>query len=279
MSDQPQPLLQVRHLSMLYGGVAALSDVCFDVVAGEVYGILGEERAGKTTLMKILGGYIPAGAYSGEIVLAGQPLALRSIRDGLQHGVALVPRLLAVFDHMSVADNATMASGELKRGFSLARRHVHEQAAEIFHRWDIHLNPGMPVAALSPLQRRQLMIANALGSEPLLVVLDEPLAGMPDGGSISGVIRLIRRMAERGVACLCLAKRPFDATLVADRISVLRDGALAGQWLRQDFDESVLAAAMASQRAYDPDARQRHDDFAPRRGMFDHWFKGPRNPN
>jgi ABC-type sugar transport system ATPase subunit len=279
MSVQPQPLLQVEQLSMLYGGVAALNDVTFEVKAGEVHGILGEAGAGKTTLMKILGGYIPAGKFTGQITLAGQPLALRSIRDGLQHRVALVPRLLAVFDHMSVADNATMASGEMKRGFSLTPRRAAEQAAELFHRWDIHLNPGAPVAGLSPLQRRQLMIANALGVEPLLVVLDEPLAGMPDGGAISGVVRLIRRMAERGVACLCLAMRPVDATLVADRISVLRDGALAGQWLRQDFDESVLAAAMASQRAYDPDARQRHDDFAPRRGMFDHWFKGPRNPN
>jgi ABC-type sugar transport system ATPase subunit len=120
------------------------------------------------------------------------------------------------------------------------------------------------------------MIANALGIEPLLVVLDEPLAGMPDGRSISGVVRLIRRMAERGVACLCLAKRPADATLVADRISVLRDGEIAGQWGREDFDEAALAAAMASQRAYDPEAGKQYDDFGQRRGVFDHWFKGTR---
>jgi ABC-type sugar transport system ATPase subunit len=278
MSTLPPTVLQVERLTMMYASFAALHDVTFDVMAGEVHAILGEDGAGKTTLMKILGGYIPAGSYSGQLALAGQPLALRSIRDGLQHGVAMVPRLLAVFDHMSVADNATMASGELQRHFSLSRRRTDAQAAAVFRRWEIPLSVGAHVPDLSPLQRRQLMIANALGIEPHLVVLDEPLAGMPDGRSISGVVRLIRRMAERGVACLCLAKRPADATLVADRISVLRGGELVGQWRREEFDEPVLAAAMASQRAYDPDARPRRDDFGERKSLFDHWFKGTGKP-
>jgi ABC-type sugar transport system ATPase subunit len=276
MSTQTQ--LQVEHLTMLYGSFAALSDLSFEVMAGEVHGILGEDGAGKTTLMKILGGYIPAGGYSGQLTLAGQPLALRSIRDGLQHGVAMVPRLLAVFDHMSVAENATMASSELKRRFNLSRRKVDDQATELFRRWEIPLNAGAHAGDLSPLQRRQLMIANALAIEPRLVVLDEPLAGMPDGHSISGVIRLIRRMAERGVACLYLARRPVDATLLADRITVLRDGASAGNWRRDDFDEPALAAAMASQRGYDPDAKPRRDDFGERKNILEHWFRRTGKP-
>lgn len=278
MSAQPQLQLQVEHLTLMVGSLAALHDVTFDVMAGEVHGILGEDGAGKTTLMKIIGGYIPAGGFSGQLTLAGQPLVLHSIRDGLQHGVAMVPRLLAVFDHMSVADNATMASGELKRRFSLSRRKADAQAAEILRRWEIPLSVGAQVADLSPLQRRQLMIANALGIEPRLVVLDEPLAGMPDGRSISGVVRLIRRMAERGIACLCLARRPADATLVADRISVLRDGEITGQWPREQFDEAVLAAAMASQRGYNPEARPQRDDFDAPRSLLDYFTRGTRTP-
>lgn len=278
MSTQPPTQLQVDHLTVMYGSFAALHDVTFDVIAGEVHVILGEEGAGKTTLMKAIGGYIPAGSYSGQLTLAGQPLALRSIRDGLQHGVAMVPRLLAVFDHMSVADNATMASGELRRRLTLSRRKAATQAADVFRRWEIPLSVGAQVADLSPLQRRQLMIANALGIEPRLVVLDEPLAGMPDGRSISGIVRLVRRMAERGVACLCLARRPADATLVADRISVLRDGEIVGQWGREDFDEIALATAMASQRGYNPDARAPREDFAAPRSLLDYFTKGTRTP-
>jgi ABC-type sugar transport system ATPase subunit len=276
MITHPDVLLEIEHLTMAYGTVVALNDVTFSIAAGQVHGVLGEDGAGKTTLMKVLGGYIPGGDYGGSVRLAGQPLALRSIKDGLRSGIALVPRLLAVFDHMSVAENATMARSESQRRFSISRRHMDSQAAEIFRRWEISIRLDAQVRELTPLQRRQLMMANALGVDPVLVVLDEPLAGMPDGRSISGVVRLIRRMAERGVTCLCLARRPVDATLVADHITVLRDGAVAGEWRRDDFDEPTLAAAMVSQRAYDPEAVKRYDDFGQRRWVFDHWFKGTR---
>jgi ABC-type sugar transport system ATPase subunit len=276
MITHPDVLLEIEHLTMAYGTVVALNDVTFSIAAGQVHGVLGEDGAGKTTLMKVLGGYIPGDEYGGSIRLAGQPLALRSIKDGLRSGIALVPRLLAVFDHMSVSENVTMARSETQRRFSLSRRNVDKQAEDVLRHWEIPIRLGDQVRDLSPLQRRQLMIANALGVEPVLVVLDEPLAGMPDGRSISGVVRLIRRMAERGVPSLCLARRPIDATLVADHISVLRDGAVAGEWRRNDFDEPTLAAAMASQRAYDPEVVKRYDDFGQRRGVFDHWFKGTR---
>lgn len=269
----PPALLQVAHLTMAYGAHVALNDVTLEVRPGEVHAVLGEEGAGKTTLMKIIGGYIPAGDYRGEMTLAGQPLAPKSIKEGLQSRVALTPRLLAVFEHMSVADNVTMASSELQRRFSLSRGKANAQAAAVLRHWEIPIPLSAHVVELSPMQRRQLMIANALAIEPLLVVLDEPLAGMADGRSISGIMRLIRRMAERGIACLCLAGRPVDATLVADRISVLRDGEIVGSWPRTDFDESALAAAMASQRAYDPDRAGRHADFGERAGLLG-WFKG-----
>lgn len=266
-------LLQVEHLTMAYDSAVALSDVSFDARAGEVHGILGENGAGKTTLMKIVGGYIPAGVYGGQLRLQGQLLQLRSVKDGLRQRIAIVPRKLALFDHMSVAENVTMTSGEIRRRLTVSRRATREEAAALLRRWEIAIPLDVEVRSLSPLQRRQLMIANALGVDPLLLALDEPLAGMADSRSISVLVRMIRRLAERGVTCLYLAQRPVDATLVADHITVLRDGVVAGQWRRDDFDEPAMAAAMASQRAYDPEAMARHEDFGERKGVFDHWFK------
>lgn len=276
MTTHAQALLEIEHLTMAYGGLVALHDVTLSVQAGQVHGVLGEDGAGKTTLMKIIGGYIPSGDYSGQIRLAGQPLALRSIKDGLRRGVVIVPRKLSVFEHMSVAENVTMAAGEVERRFSVSRRHLESQASDLLQRWEIAIKLDADVRSLPPLQRRQLMIANVLAIDPVLAVLDEPLAGMPDGRSISGIVRLIRRMAERGIACLCLARRPVDATLVADQITVLRDGALAGEWRREAFDEAALAEAMASQRVYDPEAFRQRDDFAERSGLFSQFKWGTR---
>ena len=104
-------LLDVNRLTMAYvAGVLALDDVSFSVTQGTLHAILGEDGAGKTTLMKILGGAILTEKTTGQILLGGQPLVLRSLAEGIHRGIAMVPRKIAVFDHMSVADNIMVAS-------------------------------------------------------------------------------------------------------------------------------------------------------------------------
>lgn len=271
---QTDSLLQVKNLIVAYDGVVALNDVSLDVTAGEVHVVLGEDGAGKTTLMKVVSGYIPAGSYSGRVLLNGQLLQYRSIKDGLQQGIAIVPRKITLFDNMNVAENVTMTKGEIRRRFTFSRRAAQDDAAAVLHRWEIAVPLDADVRSLSPLQRRQLMIASALAVEPQLLVLDEPLAGMPDARSVSVLVRMIRHMAECGITCLVLAGRPVDATLVADAITVLRDGEAASQWRRDDFNESTLATAMASQRSHNSQVTARHEDFEERPGPLDHWFKG-----
>lgn len=274
--EETNLLLQVEHLTASYDKFVALDDLSVDVQAGDVHAFLGEDGAGKTTLMKVISGYIPADGYSGRLLLNGQLLQHRSIRDGMKQGIAIVPRKISLFDHMSVAENVTMAKGELGRRFSFSRRGSLDDAFSVLRRWEIDVPLDADVRSLSPLQRRQLMIANALAIEPQLVALDEPLAGMPDARSISVLVRMVRRFAEHGVTCLFMARRPSDAELVADVITVMRDGKVAGEWQREDFDETTLAAAMVSHRSYDQQAAGQHEDFEEPPGPLDHWFKGIR---
>jgi len=276
MTAQTDLLLQVEHLIVSYDGAVALDDVSVDVRAGEVHAVIGEGGAGKTTLMKVVSGYIPLGGYSGQLLLNGRVVQHRSIRDGLQQGIAMTPRKISLFDHMSVAENVTMTKGEIDRRFSFSRHSTRDEATDVLRDWEIAVPLDADVRTLSPLQRRQLMIANALAVGPQLLMLDEPFSGMPDARSVSVLVRLIRRMAERGVTCMFLTPRPADAMLVADAITVLRDGAVAGEWRGAELDEATLAAAMQSERAYDPAAAIHHEDFEERPGPLDHWFKGIR---
>ena len=148
------------------------------------------------------------------------------------------------------------------------RRRTEDQAREVLAHWGIDLDLGASVRAMSPLQRRYLMIARGLAASPQLVVLDEPISGIPGQHAASQLLLTIRRIAERGVTCLYLAKRPAEAMQVAQAITVLRDGEVVNTWERIQFDEAELLAAMASQRLGDSRVERNEDDFDERGGLF-----------
>jgi ABC-type sugar transport system ATPase subunit len=265
---EPDSLLEINHLTVAYAGTAVLDDVTLRVARGGVHGVLGEDGAGKTTLMKVLGGVLTADKYDGAIMLAGQALALRSVSDALHHGIVLVPRKISVFDHMSVADNVMVASWQQEHRFTTLRRRTEDQAREILAHWGIDLDLAASVRSMSPLQRRCLMIARGLATSPQLLIVDEPVSGIPGHHAASQLLLTIRRIAERGVTCLYLAKRPAEAMQVAQAITVLRDGEVVNTWERVRFDEAELLAAMASQRLGDSQVERHEDDFGERSGVL-----------
>lgn len=274
-------LLDVNRLTMAYvAGALALDDVSFAVTQGALHAILGEDGAGKTTLMKILGGAIPTDKTTGQVLLEGQPLVLRSLADGIHRGIVMVPRKIAVFDHMSVADNIMVASWQNDRRFTTSRRATESGASDLMTRWGIDLDLSASVRAMSALQQRELMILRALAASPRLLILDEPLSGIAGHHAASQLLLAVRRLVDRGATCLYLARRPADAMQVAQTITVLRDGAVNGTWERIQFDEAALSVAMASQRLGDAHPIRPDDDFAERGGLFgplsdafDRWFR------
>ena len=274
-------LLDVDQLTMSYtADVPALEAVSFELHQGTLHAILGEDGAGKTTLMKILGGAIPTDKTTGQILLGGQPLVLRTLADGIHRGIAMVPRKIAVFDHMSVSDNLMVASWQQDRRFVTSRRATESRASDLLARWGIDLDLSASVRAMSPLQQREMMILRALAAAPQVLILDEPLAGITGQHAASQLLLAVRRLVDRGATCLYLARRPAEAMQIAQTITVLRDGAVNGTWERIQFDEATLSVAMASQRLGDSQVIRPDDDFAERGGLFgplseafDRWFR------
>jgi putative multiple sugar transport system ATP-binding protein len=248
------PILEVNHVTKTYPktGIVALDDVTLAVRRGEIHGVVGELGAGKTTLMKVLGGLFPAGSYQGEILFEGAPLAARSTGDAIRRGIGVVPRPLSIFPRLSVAENIVMGGWQSEKHFFISKQSTERSAEAVMSRWGLNFGGVTNAAELSAGQQRLLMVARVLAAEPKLIVMDELTYGIKSPQGLSQLLLMVRRLAEHEVTCLYLARRPFDAFQLADRITVLRDGAVAGQWERANFDEAAVTQAMASQRDGEP---------------------------
>jgi ribose transport system ATP-binding protein len=248
--DTPD-ILQFDHITKTLPKAVALDDVSFQVATGSIHGLVGDTGSGRHTLMKILAGLHPAGTYEGQIVCSGELLMLREPRDAIRSGVGVVPRRGGVFGSLSVAENIMVTSWQVRPRFLVIRGQIEQQAAAVMEKWGIDIDPHVPAGSLTATQKREVMILRALCIDPKVVVLEEPLADLSSVQAVSQIMWLIRRMVERGLTVLYMARRPSNAIQVADRITVLRDGQVAGSWERADFDENAILVAMLSRRMGD----------------------------
>jgi ABC-type sugar transport system ATPase subunit len=200
----------------------------------------------------VLGGLFPAGSYQGEILFEGSPLTPRSAGDAIRRGIGVVPRPLSIFPRLSVAENIVMGGWQAEKRFFISKYSTERDAEAVMSRWGINFGDAVLASELSTTQQRLLMILRVLAAEPKLVVLDELTHGIKSPQGLSQLLLMVRRLAEHEVTCLYLARRPSDAFQLADRITVLRDGTVAGQWARANFDEVAVTQAMASQRDGEP---------------------------
>ncbi|MBC8447751.1 MAG: sugar ABC transporter ATP-binding protein [Chloroflexi bacterium] len=243
---EPPSILEVRHLRISFRSVQALADVSLKVRMGEIHAVLGQNGAGKTTLMKILGGFSPAKAYQGEIIIAGQPVVLSTPHQAVRNGMAIVPRRPSVFPNLSVAENIGMGQWKAGRTFAINGNAVRRRAEGTLRELGVTLNLDAGVGELDAGQRRLVAIARAVSGRPRLIILDEPAMYATAPAEISQLIRILRLLADQNIASLYLTPNPEEAMGVADRITVLRDGTVAGTFERINFDAATLAMAMIS---------------------------------
>jgi len=243
---EPPSILEVRQLRISFRSVQALTDVSLKVRMAEIHAVLGQNGAGKTTLMKILGGFYRAEAYHGEIIIAGQPVVLSRPHQAARNGIAIVSRRPGVFPNLSVAENIGMGQWTTGRAFAINRNAIRRQAEGALRELGVTLNLDARVDELDAGQRRLVAIARAVSGRPQLIILDEPAAYATTPAEISQLIRILRLLASRNIASLYLTQNPEEAMQVADRITVLRDGAVAGTFERINFDAATLAMAMMS---------------------------------
>ncbi|MBO9123767.1 MULTISPECIES: sugar ABC transporter ATP-binding protein [unclassified Rhizobium] len=217
----PRPIVQLRGLRKVYGGVVALDAVDLMLEKGKVHAILGENGAGKSTLIKILAGVTPPTA--GEMVLDGEPRMVRDPRDAVRRGIACVFQELSLIPDLSVADNIFLDSADRGFGF-FSRRAQRRAAAELLAEMGCeNIDPGVKVRAL-PLPQAQLVeIAKALAKRPRVLILDESTSALGDR-EVKILFSIVRKLKSQDVAIVYISHRMHEIKELADTCSVFRNG-------------------------------------------------------
>jgi ribose transport system ATP-binding protein len=231
------PALSMLGITKHYDGVAALTNVSFEVLPGEVHALLGENGAGKSTLVNVASG--ATSPDGGTIVFDGAPVDHLTPAVAQERGIAIVHQHPALLQDMTVAENIRVAVG-LEH---LRRRHADTSKAMRSLLDDVHFLGHLEdrVSSLSVARRHLLEIAKAFAVSPRLLILDEPTAPLSQD-SVELLFTTVRKLAVDGTAVVYITHRLAEVREIADRVTVLRDGALRGTAAVKDISDADLLA-------------------------------------
>jgi ribose transport system ATP-binding protein len=235
----PEALVEFRGVSKSFPGVNAVVDVSLVVRRGEVHGLAGENGAGKSTLIGLLAQR--ERVTSGEILLDGQPMGYHGPNHAQRLGVSIVYQEMALFPHLSVADNLFI--GRERSRFSISRKNEQTQARELLARVGLSVDPRHLVSTLSVAEQQLVEIAKALAVDSRVVVMDEPTAVL-SAEEIPALFRVVETLKAQGIAVVYVTHRLEELFALTDRITVMRDAHLVATRETADLTEKELVRLM-----------------------------------
>jgi ABC-type sugar transport system ATPase subunit len=237
----PEKFIQFRAITKTFGGVTALNDVTLSIGRGECHGLMGENGAGKSTLGKVLAGiHKPDG---GQMLVDGQALVFSSPGDAMAAGVAMVHQELAFCPDLSVAENLCMGRYPRKFGVILDREEMARRAEKLLGAIGVNLDVWQPMRELSTAQEQLVQIAAAVGSDPRILVFDEPTSSLAEPDA-QRLFELIEDLKTRGITMIYVSHRMPELFRLCDRISILRDGRYVGTLPREEMTHDAVVQMM-----------------------------------
>jgi ribose transport system ATP-binding protein len=226
-----------------FPGVVALSGVSLHLRGGEVLALMGENGAGKSTLMKILGGaYQPD---EGQIYVDDHPVHFHSVKDSKRLGIALIHQELMLAGNLDIASNIFIGNerrcwGPMRK---LDRGAMNARATELLARVGMSMSPTTSVASLTAGQMQMVEIAKALSVNARVIIMDEPTSSLTAGES-EHLFRIIRQLKAEGIGVVYISHRMEEVLVLADRVTVLRDGKYVGDISRDEATHERIVAMM-----------------------------------
>lgn len=239
--DHQEFLFSAQGIRKAFPGVVALDNVSIHVRPGQVHALMGENGAGKSTMMKIVAGvYIPD---QGQLTFKGQPLTLKSPRDALSKGIAMIHQELNLLADMTVAENIWI--GREPRGLLglVSHGELHERTAKLFAELAIDIDPDIELGQLSIANRQMVEIAKAVSFNSDLLIMDEPTSAITDK-EVEHLFRIIASLKAQGKSIIYITHKMDEVFQIADEISIFRDGQHIVTKPASEFNHQSLIAAM-----------------------------------
>ncbi|MDX8466988.1 sugar ABC transporter ATP-binding protein [Mesorhizobium sp. VK23B] len=247
-----EPIVRLENVTKTYRGVPAVKNVSFDLRKGEIHALLGENGAGKSTLTKIIAGVVDA--TSGRMFHKGVETAYASPHAALEAGIAMVFQETSLVPSMTVAQNLYLGTEK----FLNRLRGTYISAQQFLQSLNFPVDPNAMVATLGAAKRQMVEIARAVHHNAEIIIFDEPTATLTPEEK-RHFFALIRRLKARGVSIVFISHALEEALMIADRITILRDGELVITDDTSAFDRDRIVAAMVGRSLSGQIYRQRDE--------------------
>jgi len=217
-----ESILRTTNISKSFAGVHALRGVQLELRPGEVHALLGENGAGKSTLVKVITGVHQPDI--GEIYLNDQRIHLADPREATQLGISAIYQELSMFPDLSIAENIFVGRRPIRKGGLIDWRKMYRESEELLSSLGVHLNLKTKARNLSIAQQQMVEIARALSVNARILIMDEPTSALTLN-EVAELFQIVRRLREKGTAIVFISHRLEELFEIADRVTVLRDGA------------------------------------------------------
>ena len=233
-------IFELRNITKYYGDTLANDDVSIHLNEGEILCVVGENGAGKSTIMKVLYGLEQP--TSGEIFVKGQPVRFRNPSDAMAHGIGMVQQHFMLFESMTVAENIVFRR-EPHRGLMLDKKAMLAAVSELSERYKLKIDPSAKIADCPVGLRQRVEILKILYQNAEIIIFDEPSAVLTPI-EVEALLQTMKELAAAGKSIVLITHKLNEVMAVADRIYVMRGGKLMAERKKQDTSTDELAYLM-----------------------------------
>jgi simple sugar transport system ATP-binding protein len=248
-------MLQLRNITKRFGEVLANNAVSFSVTPGTIHAIVGENGAGKSTAMRIAYGFYTAD--SGEILINGQVVPIRTPHDAIALGIGMVHQHFMLLEPMTVAENIVLGA-EPGNAASLDLRKAAEEIRKVSDEFKLAVDPNAPIETLSVGQQQRVELLKALYRHAQLLILDEPTAVLTPQ-EVEEFFAILRGMRAQGKTIVIITHKLSEVLAISDEVTVMRDGRVVGNVKTSETNAAELARMMVGRevllRVEKPDAK------------------------